>query len=557
MSARTGGQLLVDRLVAHGVDTIFCVPGESYLAALDALHDAPITLITTRHEAGAATMAEAYGKLTGRPGVCFVTRGPGATHASVGVHTARQDSTPMVLLVGQVEYVHRGREAFQEVDFEEMFRPLAKWVGEAAAAAHVPRLLDEAFVAASSGRRGPAVVSLPEDVLYATTQAEPGSLPVWPGPAAPSAEDLAATRSLLAAASRPLVLIGGGGWTEEAGRDVIAWAEANRVPLITSFRRQDYVGNTSRAYCGYAGVGVDPAVASRLRGADWLLALGARLDDPTTSGYTLVEAPEPSQTLVHVHSDPAELGRVFRVDVGIVSDSPEFTRALAKLEPVESSGWAQWADEARKDWLAGLTTPPAPGRVDLGVVVRWLADRLPDDSVIANGAGNFAIWPNRLYTFRRFRTQLAPTSGAMGYGLPAALAAKLVRPESVVVCFAGDGDFLMSGQELATAMRYGLPVVVLVINNGMLGTIRMHQERAYPGRVVGTDLTNPDFAAYAHAFGARGEAIESTDQFEPAFERALAADVPTVLDLRVDPEALTLRQSLSAVREAAQAGAGR
>ena len=555
MSARTGGQLLVDRLVAHGVDTIFCVPGESYLAALDALHDAPIRLITTRHEAGAANMADAYGKLTGRPGVCFVTRGPGATHASVGVHTARQDSTPMVLLVGQVEHVHRGREAFQEVDFEEMFRPLAKWVGEAATAEAVASHLDEAFAAAGSARRGPAVLSLPEDVLYAETEVEPGSAPDEPSPASPSREDLAATRASLATASRPLMLIGGGGWTETTGRDVVTWAEANGVPVITSFRRQDYVDNGSRVYCGYAGVGVDPAVAARLRDADWLLALGARLDDPTTSGYTLVEAPDPSQHLVHVHADPAEIGRVFNPEVGIVSDSAPFARALAELEPVDSSPWTRWADDARQAWLAGLRTPPAPGQLDLGIVVRWLAERLPDDSVIANGAGNFAIWPNRLYTFTRFGTQLAPTSGAMGYGLPAALAARLVRPEPIIVCFAGDGDFLMSGQELATAMQYELPVIVLVVNNGMLGTIRMHQERAYPGRVVGTDLANPDFSAYAQAFGARGEAIERTEEFEPAFERALAASVPTVLDLRVDPEALTPRQSLSTVREAARAAA--
>ena len=551
--SRTGGKILVDQLVAQGVDTVFCVPGESFLAALDALHDAPLRVITCRHEAGAATMAEAYGKLTGRPGVCFVTRGPGATHASVGVHTAFQDSTPMLLLIGQVPRAHRGREAFQEVDFDAMFGPLAKHTGESTSAAGVVDDVAAAFEASLNGRPGPAVLALPEDVQVETATVDDAPRIIRrPGPT-PDVDALARIRSSLADAKRPLVIVGGGGWSQQAGLDVAAWAEANHLPLVTTFRRQDYVDNRSDSYCGYSGVAIDPAVAAAIRDTDWLLALGARLDDPTTGGYTLLEAPTPEPFLVHIYADGSELGRVYEHDLGIVATSPVAAGALRALDPVDSGAWRGRTEGLRRSWLNGLDPAPVAGGLDLGAALRVLRERVGADTVITNGAGNFSVWPNRLYRFTQHGTQLAPTSGAMGYGLPAALAAKVVRPASTVVCFAGDGDFLMSGQELATAAQYDLQVIVIVVNNGMLGTIRMHQEREYPGRVVATTLENPDFTGLARAYGAHAELVEETADFAPALERALRAGTAALIEARVDPEALSLRASLTQVREQALA----
>jgi acetolactate synthase-1/2/3 large subunit len=551
--SRTGGRLLVDQLAVHGIDTVFCVPGESFLEVLDALYESPLRLITCRHEAGAANMADAYGKLTGRPGVCIVTRGPGATHASVGVHTAFQDSTPLILLVGQVGRDLVDREAFQEVDYRAMFGGLAKWVAQIDRAERVPEYLYRAFTTATSGRPGPVVLALPEDMQTDDVEAEDAQ-PYAPVPAHPGADDLARLRTLLADAKRPFAIVGGSGWSQQAAEDFLAFAEASELPVGASFRRQDYIDNSSRVYAGHVGIGPDPKLAARVRDADLLLVVGARLGDATTSGYTLVEPGRKRQTLVHVHAAAEELGRVYQPALGIVSGSPQFAAAARALEPVDSSAWRGETEQAHADQLASLQHSDGPGDLQMGEVMAWLRERLPDDAILTNGAGNFSVWAHRFYEFRRFGTQLAPTSGAMGYGVPAAVTAKLLHPDRVVVCFAGDGDFLMGGQELATAVQYALPIVVLVVNNGMYGTIRMHQERHYPGRVSGTDLVNPDFARYAEAFGGHGEVVERTDEFAPAFERAIESGRPAVIELRVDPEAITPRKSLTEIRADALRG---
>jgi acetolactate synthase I/II/III large subunit len=542
---RTGARILVDQLLVHGVDTAYCVPGESYLDVLDAFADTDVRLITARHEAAAANMAVAYGKLTGRPGICLVTRAPGATHASVGVHTAYQDSVPMILLIGQVPRGYAGREAFQELDYTRMFGEMAKWVASMDDAAGVPELAARAFHTAASGRPGPVVVALPED-----SQSEEADVadaaPYHAAHASPSAEDVDRALGLIERAERPVLIVGGGGWSEETARDVAAFAEASNVPVAASFRRQDYVDNGSLAYAGLLTLGIDPKLAARVRDADVILALGTRLGEVATQDYTLLEPPRPRQTLIHVHADPDELGRVYEADLPIVSGSPQFAAAL---RPVGGQARAAYVQEARADYLANLRHRPMPGDLQMGEVVAYLRGRLPADAVITNGAGNFSIWAHRFYEFRQYGTQLAPCAGAMGFGVPAAVAAKLIYPERVVVCIAGDGDFLMSGQELATAVQYGAPIVVLVVNNGMLGTIRMHQERHHPGRAVATDLLNPDFVAFARSFGAFGALVERDEDFAPAFEVALAEGRPALIELRVDPEAISPRATLSQIRD--------
>ena len=550
---RPGGRILVDQLAAQGADLAFGVPGESYLAVLDALLGSPVRFVTCRHEAGAANMAEAYGKLTGRPGVCMVTRGPGATHASVGVHTAFQDSTPMLLLVGQVARGMRGREAFQEVDYEAMFGPLAKWACEIREVERIPELVARAYSVAMSGRPGPVVLALPEDLLVEEADVEdaPRAAPVQ---AHPGPEELVRLRELLAGAERPFVLVGGQPWTAEAAADLQAFCEASRLSVGASFRCQDYVDNRSPSYAGHVGIGPDPRLAARVRDADVLLVVGARLGEMTTGGYTLVEPPVPRQTLIHAHPGAEEVGRVYRPALGIVAGPPQLAAALRSLEPLDGSRWAEWTRGAHAEYEDNLRHPPMPGPVDLGEVMAVLRARLPADAILTNGAGNFSVWAHRFYEFRRFRTLLAPTSGAMGYGVPAAVAAKAVHPDRPVVCIAGDGDFLMSASELATAVQHRLPIVVLVVDNGMYGTIRMQQEREYPGRVSGTDLVNPDFAAFARSFGAHGETVERTEDFEAAFDRALAVSTPAVLSLPVDPDAITPRTTLSALRESALRG---
>ena len=514
---------------------------------LDALRDTPIRLVVARHEAGAANMAEAYGKLTGRPGVCFVTRAPGATHAATGVFTSFQDSTPLVLFVGQVPRAHLGREAFQELDYEAAFGSYAKAVVQADVAERLPELIARAFHTAAAGRPGPVVVALPEDVLAEEAAAEDAERyrVVRPHPAP---DELAELRSLLAAAERPLVIAGGGGWSAEAARDLRAFAEASNIPVAASFRRQDYVDNRSPVYAGALTIGMDPALARRVKEADLLLVAGARLGEIATRGYTLVEPPHPRQRVVHAHADPDEIGRVFEPDLAIVSGSPALCAALRGIEPLDGSHWAAWTESAREAYVANLRHEPPASGVDLAEVLGVLRRRLADDAILTNGAGNYTVWCHRFWEFRSYGTQLAPCSGAMGYGIPAAVAAKTVHPDRAVVCVSGDGDFLMSGHELAAAVQEKLPILVVVVNNGMYGTIRMHQERQFPERVVGTDLLNPDFVALARAFGAHGALVERTEDFEQALEAALAAGTPALVELRVDPEAITPRTTISAIR---------
>ena len=547
---RTGGRILVDQLELNGVDLAFCLPGESFLPVLDALYDASIRLVSCRHEQGAANAAEAYGKLTGRPGVCIVTRGPGATQAAVGVHTARQDSTPMLLLVGQVPRAFRGREAWQELDYERAFGSIAKAAWEVDAAERIPEHVARAFTVALSGRPGPVVLSLPEDVLSEEADVQDAEPPRIEQ-VGPSPDDLAWLAELLTVAERPLVVVGEGGWTAGTGADVLAFCEANDLPVASAFRCQDFVDNHSRCYVGVLGVAMDDRLAARLRDADLVLAIGGRLGEVPTRRYTLLEPPRPRQTLIHVHPDADELRLVYEPDLAIVSSLPVFASALRDLGPLPSR-WKDWSRDARADYGANLLHEPMEGPVDLGEVMAFLRGRLPADAIQTCGAGNFTVWAHRFAEFTQYGTQLCPRSGSMGYGVAAAVAAKLVHPDRIALCFTGDGDFVMSSPELATAVQQDLPILVLLVNNGMYATIRMHQERVFPGRVVGTDLVNPDFVALARAYGAHGERVERTEEFEAAFERALASGKPAVLDLPVDPERISPRVRLSELQAAAR-----
>ncbi len=550
---RRGAEVLVELLRAHGVDRVFAVPGESYLAVLDALYDArDIELIVGRQEGGTAMMAEAYGKLTGRPGVCFVTRAPGATSASAGVHIAFQDSTPMILFIGQVARGTTEREAFQEIDYRRMYGPLAKWVAEIEDAARIPELVGRAFYTATAGRPGPVVLALPEDMLSDRVAAG-AAAPYRAVQAHPGPEDMTRLQTMLNRAERPFMILGGGGWNAGACADIAAFAESQSLPVGVSFRCQDYFDNTHPNYAGHFGLAADAKLSRRIRECDLLLVAGARLGEITTAGYTLIEPPQPAQPLVHVHPGAEELGRVYQPELAINAGMAAFAGAARRLAPKVPAERRAWVDAAHADYLAQTEPVDNPGELQLSRIVAWLRDRLPPEAIITNGAGNYTVWVHRFYQFRRYRSQLAPTSGSMGYGLPAAIAAKAAHPDRPVVCFAGDGCFLMHGQELATAVKYGLGIVILVVNNAMYGTIRMHQEKEYPARVSGTDLVNPDFAAYAKAFGAQGEVVDRTEEFAPAFERALVAGKPALLELRVDPEALTPRASLSQIRAAALA----
>lgn len=551
----SGGQLVVASLRAHGARMAFSVAGESYLEVLDALFDAPeIRLVTCRQEGGAAFMAEAYGKLTGEPGVLLVTRGPGACNAAIGVHTAFQDSTPLIVLVGQVARHQIDREAFQEVDFRKMYAPLAKWVAQIDMAERIPELLNQAFQVATSGRPGPVVLALPEDMLrdrravaivgpYRAVHAHPG------------AADMAELHRLLAAAERPIMLVGGGGWSDAACADIAGFAQRNELPVCCSFRRQDIVDNRLACFVGDLGTGAGPALVARVKAADLVLAVGARIGEITSQSYTLLGVPDPGKTLIHVHAAAEELGRVFRPTLAIQSGVAEFAAAAAALPPVAAPRWRAWRAAARAEYEAGLMPTPleAAPALDLGRVMSWLRERLPEDAIVTSDAGNFSGWPNRFLHYRRPGRQLGPTSGAMGYGVPAAVAAKLVHPERMVVGFCGDGGFLMTGQELATALAEGAGPIILVFNNGMYGTIRMHQERRFPGRVVGTALHDPDFAALAAAYGAFGATVARTEEFAPAFEAALASRRAAIIELQMDPEMITTRTTLSALRRRAEA----
>lgn len=538
----TGGQVLVQALRAQGVDRIYCVPGESYLPVLDALHDVPeIAIVSARHEGAAANMAEADGKLTGRPGICFVTRGPGATHAAVGVHTAFQDSTPMILFIGQVATDARDREGFQEVDFRGMFGPLAKWAAEIDDASRVHEYVARAFRVAMSGRPGPVVLSLPEDMLSDTIASSAAPMLIQRAGSAPRAEDLRSLASLLESAERPLLIVGGTGWSEAGLRGLLNFAKKNSLPWVASFRRQDLIDNRHENYCGHLGLGVDATLAERVKSADLIVSIGSRLGENTTSGYTLMAPPVPKQRLVHVYPDANELGRVYQPALAIACDLAGLGEALGDVSIPGGEERRQWLRQAREAYVK-FSTPPASSSskfVDMAAVVGWLSSHLPEDAIVSNGAGNYTVWVHRFFRYRRGRTELAPTSGAMGYGVPAAIAAKLRYPYRQVVAFAGDGCFLMYPQELCTAAQHRANLVVIVVNNGTYGTIRMHQERRYPGRVVATDLVNPDFVAFARSCGAFAERVETTAAFPDAYRRAVNAGKPAVLELIVDPEQLT------------------
>ncbi len=547
---RTGGQILVDQLVAQGVERVYCVPGESYLAALDALHDAAIAVTVCRQEAGAAMMALTEGRLTGRPGVCFVTRGPGATNAAHGVHIAEHDSAPMILFIGQVERAMRGRGAFQEMDYRAFFGSTAKWATEIDDPARVPEIIQRAFHTAMQGRPGPVVIALPEDVLTEAAdvadarRVEPAA--IWPGPT-----QMAELQKMLWAAKSPIAILGGGGWSERAGVAFMRFAERFDLPVAASFRCASLVDGGHPNYVGEIGIGPSPKLKARIEASDLVLLIGDRMSEMPSQSYTLFAVPEPRQTLVHVHADPLEIGRVYHPRLGIVATPPAFCAALEGLQPPNAIVWSEAAGAARAEYLAWSDKPPAnPGRVQIGQIMLQLREAAPD-AFFTNGAGNFAIWPGRFLRFRHFNQQIGPTSGSMGFGVPAAIAAKRVFPDRPAVAFAGDGDFLMNGQEFATAVQYDLPIVVVVIDNGMYGTIRMHQEREYPGRISATQLRNPDFAAYARAFGGHGETVEDTAEFLPAFARALQSGKPAILHVKVDPEAITPATTLSAIREAA------
>lgn len=546
---RTGGQMIVDALVANGVERVFCVPGESYLAVLDALYDVPdkISVTVCRQEGGAANMAEAYGKLTGKPGVVMVTRGPGATNASIGVHTGFQDSTPMIVLIGQVARDQRDREAFQEVDYRRMMGEMAKWVAQIDETDRVTEYMNRAFQTAVAGRPGPVVLALPEDMLSAKADA-PTPKPVKIAKPGVAESDISALRDLLTKAANPLLLVGGGGWTQAATDALTKFSEANDLPVACVFRRQDCFDNLHPNYAGHLGIAADPNLVARVKAADPLIVVGARLGEMTTAGYSILTPPYPEKTLVHVLPSGEELNRVYAADLAIQADLTLFMEACAAMEPVDSAAWAGQAAKAHEEFMAFSHPIPANTAVDMGEVMRIVREKLPEDAIVTNGAGNYSAWVHRYFRYRGYGTQLAPTSGAMGYGVPAAVAAKLTRPGQVVVSFAGDGCFQMNGQEIGTAMQYGADIVFIVVNNGIYGTIRMHQEKRFPDRVSATQLVNPDFAALCEAYGGRGYRVEKTADFEAAFDAALGDGTVSLIELHTDPEIIAPGKTLSEVK---------
>jgi acetolactate synthase I/II/III large subunit len=552
MGMRSGGRILVANLLTQRVTHAFGVPGESYLAVLDALHDAAdrLRFVVCRHEGGAAYMAEAFGKLTGRPGILFVTRGPGASNAAVGIHTAMQDSTPLIAFVGQVGSGMVDREAFQEIDYRRMYGSVAKWVAQIDRAERIPEYVAHAYRVAMSGRPGPVVLALPEDMLAANSDVADAPYVEAIAAAAPR-EDVRRVEAMLHDAQRPLVIAGGSRWDDAARGALMRFAEASQLPIACAFRRQDVFDNAHPLYAGDVGIGINPKLATRVREADVLLVIGERLGEMTTSGYTLLDVPVPSQMLVHVHPDAMELGRVYQPALAIAATPGAFLTALDGTA-VLPAAQRDAATRAHADYEAWRAPRHVPGDVDLWQVVQWLDERLPANAVLTNGAGNYTAWVHRLFRYGGGRRQLAPYSGSMGYGVPSAVAAKLVHPDRVIVSWNGDGCFMMNGQEMATAVQYGLAVVFVVIDNGMYGTIRMHQEREYPGRVVGTDLVNPDFAQLARAYGAHGETVVKTSEFAPAFERALSSERPSLLHVKIDPQAITMNATLEELRGRAE-----
>jgi acetolactate synthase-1/2/3 large subunit len=549
---RTGGEILIDQLVVHGVKHAFCVPGESYLAALDAFYDRPIQLTVCRQEGGATMMAEAQGKATGRPGVVFVTRGPGATNASPGIHIAQQDSTPLIVFVGQVGREMRERDAFQELNYRAVFGSICKWVTEIDDPARIPELVSRAFYAATSGRPGPVVIALPEDMLterVAVPDAPPFELvEIWPGQA-----DMAKLQKMLWAAKQPVVLAGGSRWAEAARASLARFAERFAIPVATTFRRGHLMDWRHGSYAGDLGIGPNPKLLARVKAADLILLIGGRLGEMPSQSYTLLEIPGPRQTLVHVHPGAEELGRVYRPHLAINAAPTGFAAALEGLQPPNEISWRDGTKQAHADYIEWTEkATPQPGAVNFGEIIVWLRERCPD-AILTNGAGNFTVWAQRFFRLTQFGQHYAPMAGSMGYGLPAAVGIKRLYPERTVLCIAGDGDFLMNGQEFATAVQYELPIIVVIMDNGTYGTIRMHQEREYPTRVIGTDLRNPDFAAYARAFGGFGALVDKTADFAKAFEEAQKSGKPSIIHVKVDTNALTPGASLETIRARALA----
>jgi acetolactate synthase-1/2/3 large subunit len=551
---RSGAEVLIDALKINAVERIYCIPGESYLAALDALYDrSEISVIVCRNEGGAAFMAEAEGKLSGRPGICFVTRGPGATNASGGLHVALQDSTPMILLIGQIARKDLDREAFQEIDYRRMFSEVAKWVAQIDDADRIPEYLNRAFSVATSGRPGPVVLALPEDMLTDLTKAKDARA-AQPVRSSPALEDIARANGLLAAAERPLIIVGGSEWSDTSRLRLQQFADASGIPVINSFRCQDFFDNEHPNYAGDLGIGVNPDLYRLVEASDCLLVIGSRLGEMTTGGFSLIDIPCPKQKMIHVHPGAEELGHVYQPDLAINSSSQHFIAALGANEVnfTNTPAWQEQADLAHQQYLDWNSAVKIPGEVQLAEIFHSLRELTDVDTIVCNGAGLNTGWLHRFFRYRQFRNQLAPTSGTMGYGLPAAVAAKLRYPKRCVVAVTGDGDFLMTGQELATAMQYRSNIIVIVINNGIYGTIRMHQEREYPGRVIGTDMVNPDFVMLAQAHGAHAERVVKTEQFEGAFTRCLAADKPALIEVQLDANILTPSATVDSMRAQAK-----
>ena len=549
-NARTGAQVLVDQLTIQGVEHVFCVPGESYLAVLDAFHDANIEITVARQETGAGIMADANARLTGRPGIVFATRGPGATNAAHAIHIAEHDSTPLILFLGQVGRRMRGRGAFQEMNYEEVFGSTAKWVVEISDPARIPELVSRAFHVAMQGRQGPVVVSLPEDMLKQRVSVNdaPRAEPAQP---APSGSDMKRLQEALLKAQRPLAIIGGSNWSAEACAQFHAFAERFDIPVVTSFRRTMLFDAEHANYAGELALGPNPKLIERIRQSDFILLASGRMAEVPSQGFTLFDIPKPVQTFVHVHADPEELGRIYSPDIAICATPQAFCAALEGLAPPDRIPWRENTKAARSDYLAFTNVAPeTPGKVQMAKIMLWLRENLPADAIVTNGAGNYAIWVGRYLRIRKYGTLLAPVSGSMGFGLPAAVGAKRTFPDRQVVSFNGDGCFLMNGQEFATAVQYNLPIIAIVMDNSIYGTIRMHQEREYPGRISATSMRSPDFAALGRAYGGHGETVESTDEFVPAWERAVASGLPAIIHVKIDPEAITPVTTLSAIRDA-------
>jgi acetolactate synthase-1/2/3 large subunit len=554
-SHRTAAAALVEQLVINGITHVFCVPGESYLPVLDALRDSGITVTVCRHEGGAAMMAEAMGKVTGRPGICFVTRGPGATNASAGIHIAQHDSTPMIMFVGQVETSVREREAFQELDYRAVFGSMTKWTAEVDHASRITEFVSRAFYTASSGRPGPVVVALPKDVLSERTSV--ANAPAFePVETSPGEEEMTKLSELLVESKNPLFVLGGSRWSETARRQIHEFAERAGLPIATSYRRSTLFDPLHPLYAGDLGLGPNPKLVARAKAADLLVLVGGRLGEIPSQGYSVLSSPSPQTKLVHIHPGAEEIGRVYRPHLAIHASPNRFVAALRRLALTPNPVWRESADIAHADYRAWTgTATPQPGDVNLGEIMIWLRNHAPTDTILCNGAGNYASWIHRFYRFREFMTHVAPTSASMGYGMPAAIAMQRLHPDRLVLSVNGDGDFLMSGQEFAIAVQYRLPIIVIICDNGMYGTIRMHQEREFPGRVSATELHNPDFDAYARAFGGFGAVVNKTSDFPHAFQAARESGLPAIIHLKIDSDAILPATTLSGIRERALQGA--